>query len=145
MEELFASEADQPKPRSRRRNIIWDAFVEIFEYEPLTVSEIKLWGKLTYSLRQAGATREILLTVVREYHKEFPGASLTPSALEKHYSRFAAKHKKTKPIVCSECGLGGGYHLAECSNKVEAQTVARASTPTENNSKPQKKGATATA
>lgn len=118
---LFES-GKQPPARPHRRNATWDALAEIFGYEPLTQSEIKLWGKLTYSLARAGATRESLIYAAREYHKEFPTASLTPTALEKHFSRYAARKPK-KVEVCSACGLGGGYHLADC-NKVEARTAA---------------------
>jgi hypothetical protein len=121
---LFESEP-QPPARSRRRNATWDALAEIFGYEPLTQSEIRLWGKLSYSLARAGATRESLMYAAREYHKEFSTASLTPTALEKHYSRYAARKKK-KIAVCDSCGIGGGHHLDDC-NKVEARTEERAS------------------
>lgn len=126
MEALSLFESDQqPPPRARPRNIIWDAFAEIFGYQPLTESEIKLWGKLTRSLSRAGATRESLSYAAREYHKEFPTAALTPTALEKHYSRYAARQPK-KVVVCTECGIGGGHHLEDCS-QVEARRNGRAS------------------
>jgi hypothetical protein len=138
MEALFQFEApEQPPARPRRRNIIWDAFVEIFGYEPLTESEIKLWGKLTRSLKAAGATRDSLIHAAREYHKEFHTASLTPNALEKHYSRFAARQPK-KVEVCDICGIGGGYHLADC-RKVEARTAENDTGP-QHSQKPLKKG-----
>lgn len=117
---LFESE-QQPPIRTRRRNATWDALAEIFGYEPLTESEIKLWGKLTWSLARAGATRESLIHAAREYHKEFPTASLTPTALEKHYSRFAARQPK-KVEICEDCGIGGGYHLSDC-RKIEARAT----------------------
>ena len=127
MEALFQSESERPPARPRARNEMWDALAEIFEYEPLTQSEIKLWGKLTHSLKRAGATRESLIHATREYHKEFSTASLTPTALEKHYSRYAAKQPK-KVVVCGECGIGGGHHLDDCP-RIEAHTEVRASKP----------------
>lgn len=139
---LFES-SEQPPARPRRRNACWDALAEIFGYEPLTQSEIKLWGKLTYSLARAGATRESLIHAAREYHKEFPTASLTPTALEKHYSRFAARKPK-KVEVCDSCGIGGGHHLADC-DKVEARTTARASNLEAATSSAPTKGAARTA
>lgn len=111
---LFESERQPPAPR--RRNETWDALAEIFGYEPLTESEIKLWGKLTRSLARAGATRESLVYAAREYQKEFATAALTPTALEKHFSRYAAKKPK-KVEVCDSCGIGGGYHLADCTQR----------------------------
>lgn len=114
MEALSLFQMEQRSPaRPRKRNAVWDAFVEVFGYEPLTQSEIRLWGKLTWSLARAGATHESLLHAAHEFHKEFPTASLTPTALEKHYSRYAARQPK-KVVVCGECGIGGGYHLSDC-------------------------------
>jgi hypothetical protein len=103
---------------SRVRNEQWDAFVEIFEYEPLTESETKLWGKLTTSLRRAGATREKLIFAAKEYRKEFSTASLTPTALEKHYSRCVRSFQRKKEVkTCPECGIGGGFHLTDCKSR----------------------------
>ena len=130
MEAQTQFDSEMMPPTSRippRRNICWDAMAEIFGYQPLTDSEIKLWGKLSNSLRRAGATRESMLFAAREYKKEFPTASLTPTALEKHYSRCVARYQAKKAItVCDVCGIGGGYHLADC-NKAEARAKTRAS------------------
>lgn len=106
---------------AKQRNEQWDAFIEIFEYEPVTQSEIKLWGKLTSSLKKAGATADSMKLVEREFKKEFPTASFTPTALEKHYSRYANRLRKKVIIKCPECGIGGGFHLADCTNKGEAR------------------------
>lgn len=108
-----------PQPsKPRRRNPHWDALATILEYEPLTQSEIKLWGKLTYSFKLAGATPESMAFAAAEYKKEFPTASLTATALEKHYSRCVARYQKRKQIVnCPECGIGGGRHLSDCTSK----------------------------
>lgn len=126
MEALSLFEMAPRSPaRPRRRNASWDALAEIFEYEPLTESEMRLWGKLSWSLARAGATRESLLYAADEYHKEFPTASLTPTALEKHYSRYAGRKPK-EIVVCDACGIGGGLHLADCT-EIEAQAEARAS------------------
>lgn len=121
---LFAMGQQSPA-RPRRRNAIWDAMAEVFGYEPLTQSEMRLWGKLSWSLARAGATRESLIFAASEYQKEFATAPLTPTALEKHYSRYAAKKPK-KVVVCAECGIGGGYHLDDCT-KSEARAETRAS------------------
>lgn len=119
------SESDAGQKRPRQRNVIWDALAEIFEYEPLTRSEIKLWGKLTASFRDAGATKETLFFAYKEFKKEFPNASITPTALEKHYSRYVARKPKPR-VLCPACGLGGGFHVTDCAHS-EARTEARAS------------------
>ena len=119
---------------TRPRNELWDALLEIFEYEPLTGSETKLWGKIIKSLKDAGATRESMIYVAKEFRKEFPSASLTPTALEKHYSRYAGRFKKKKKVVlCEDCGIGNGLHLTDCP-QVEARAAARASTSSESQS-----------
>lgn len=109
--------------KERKRNEQWDALAELFDYQPLTASEITLWGKLTNSLRRAGATRETIIFVHDEFKKEFPRASCTPSAIEKHYSRYARLYtKKKERVLCPSCGLGGGFHLTDCTaGKVEAR------------------------
>lgn len=111
---LFGAGTTQPPKKPRKRNELWDALAEIFGYEPLTQSEIKLWGKLTHSLSLAGASRDSLVFAAKEFHREFASASLTPTALEKHYSRYAGRIRK-KVESCSECGLGGGFHIDGCT------------------------------
>lgn len=111
-------EPDMSQTESRARNEQWDALVEIFGYEPLTASEIKLWGKLTVSLKRAGATRDKLVFAAKEYKKEFSTASLTPTALEKHYSRCVRRYQRRKETkACPECGIGGGFHLTDCKSR----------------------------
>jgi hypothetical protein len=106
------------QPKARKRNPHWDALVKILGYEPKTQSEIKLWGKLSHSFKLAGATPESMEFAAKEYKKEFPRATLTAAALEKHYSHCSARYEKKRQIVnCPECGIGGGYHLSDCPTK----------------------------
>lgn len=99
-------------------NPVWDACVEALGYEPATESELKLWGRMTTSLRRAGADRDKIIAVAEFYHRSWPDLDLTITALEKWYSHFLRlKVKREKrQAVCDECEMGGGFHRADCSH-----------------------------
>lgn len=48
----------------------------------------------------------------RRYKRLHPTWELTPSSLKKWWPELGETHKKT--AVCAECGMGGGYHTADC-------------------------------
>lgn len=86
----------------RKRNEVWDACVEVLGYEPLTVSEKRLWGRMTTSLRGAEATRERIVAVAEYYEKKWPGIDLTITAIEKWYSHFLSmKNKRESGLVAA--------------------------------------------
>lgn len=74
-------------PAHRSRNYVWDALVEIFG-EPTTATNVKLRGKVSASLASAGATRDEILSRAAAWPFHFPGATLTETALEKHWDRL---------------------------------------------------------
>lgn len=76
-----------PFPK-KTQNPVWDACVEALGYEPKTRSEKALWGKMTTSLREAGATHEQIVSVAQWYRRHWPRIDLTITALEKWYSHF---------------------------------------------------------
>lgn len=69
------------------RNEIWDGLVAVFG-EPTTKSNQKLRGKVCASLTRAGATFEEILARASAWPFHFPGATLTETALEKHWDRL---------------------------------------------------------
>lgn len=83
MSELF------PEVRKQRpRDEVWDALADIFG-QPTTRTNRSLRNKITGSLREAGATyAEVHARAVR-WPSYFPGATLTETALEKHWDRLA--------------------------------------------------------
>lgn len=113
-------------------NFVWDACVEVLGYEPKTVSELKLWGKMVTSLQKADATPEKIRSVAQFYRRNWPHVDFTITALEKWYSHFLRlKEQRSTRIVCPECQLGGGHHASDCSKatKREALTPLTLSDP----------------
>lgn len=102
----------------RPRDPVWDALTEIFG-EAATHGAKSLRGKITKSLREAGATAEDIHDRAKRYKEVMPvGTTLTETALEKHWPLCAPRRKSViKP--CAECGVGGNMHAADCS-KVQA-------------------------
>jgi hypothetical protein len=68
----------------RVRNPVWDALVEVFG-EPSTESARTLRGKVVRSLTAAGATQDEVIARARSWPRHFEGATLTETALEKHW------------------------------------------------------------
>lgn len=81
---------------SRPRNEVWDA-LEIIFGTPTTDTNRKLRGKITASLTRAGATEDEILRRASTWPHHFPGATLTETALEKHWDRLGRA-----PLVASE-------------------------------------------
>lgn len=77
----------EPLSRERVRNPIWDALVEVFG-EPSTDSARSLRGKVCSSLTRAGATHDEILSRARSWGKHFDDATLTETALEKHWDKL---------------------------------------------------------
>jgi hypothetical protein len=83
---LFPTEP--PKPAKRIPNEVWDALAEVFG-EPTTESNKKLRGRITVSLQNAGATHDEIIRRAQAWPLHFPGATLTPTALEKWWDQLA--------------------------------------------------------
>lgn len=75
-----------PKP-ARARDPIWDALTAVFG-EPTTRTAQTLRGKVAVSLKQAGAGPGDVVDRARTWPLHFPDATLTETALEKHWDRL---------------------------------------------------------
>lgn len=71
----------------RARNPVWDALVVVFG-EPTTDTARTLRGKMVASLGRAGATGADVVDRARSWPLHFPDATLTETALEKHWDRL---------------------------------------------------------
>jgi hypothetical protein len=74
-----------PKPA---RDEVWDTLAAVFG-EPTTQTNRSLRGKLVKSLAAAGATDSEIVARVQRWPLHFPEATLTETALEKHWDRLA--------------------------------------------------------
>lgn len=75
-------------PRNgRQRNPVWDALTEVFG-EPSTDTARTLRGKICSSLTRAGATPDELVTRAKSWPRHFEDATLTETALEKHWDKL---------------------------------------------------------
>ena len=71
----------------RKRDEVWDALAELFG-APTTESNTRLRGKIVRSLKGAGATAPEIMERAMNWPFHFPGATLTETALEKHWDRL---------------------------------------------------------
>jgi hypothetical protein len=74
----------------RPRNELWDALTTVFG-EASTATAKSLRGKLVRSLAQAGATPDEVLSRARSWPSHFDTATLTETALEKHWDALGRK------------------------------------------------------
>lgn len=79
--------ASLDEARTRRRDLLFDAIVEVCELEPssMTRSAAAVVGKTRRELADVGATPDGIRERAEEYHRKFRGAALTPTALLKHW------------------------------------------------------------
>ncbi len=82
-------------PAIRPRNAQWDGLVDVFGYHP-DKDDQPLWGRLANRLDRMGATQDSITEAARRYRIDMPTASLTPTALVKHYQRLMAR-----PVVAA--------------------------------------------
>jgi hypothetical protein len=99
--------------RPRKPDPIWDALVPLFGTVAPGTSAHGKRNRAVADLKRNGATPELILHAHDKYPKLFDGASLTDTALAKHYPQLVATYKA--PVApCPECGIGAGYHTAGC-------------------------------
>jgi len=77
-------------PRKRAPNEQWDALKVMFG-EPTVPTAIRLRGKLAKELRDAGATFDEILRRGKRWPSHFENATLTETALVKHWDRLGRK------------------------------------------------------
>lgn len=79
-------------------NPVWDALEQELGYAP-KAHETKLWGKISRDLTNAGADAVKIRKAAIGYAQMFPNATLTITALHKHYSAALASHSAVhKPV-----------------------------------------------
>lgn len=88
-EELLAAEP-QKKANGRAPNPVWDALVYVFG-EPTTRSDTSRRGMVCRNLTEAGATRDQVIARASAWPKHFDSATLTDTALEKHWTTLGRK------------------------------------------------------
>lgn len=89
----------------RPRDEVWDALSALFG-EPTTRTAKSLRGKVTASLREAGADGAEIAARARRWPKLFPQATLTETALEKHWDLLASRRKPDTGVYsCDTCGF----------------------------------------
>lgn len=77
-------------PATRPRNPVWDALTTIFgEAETATAQSLR--GKVCRSLTQARASPDEIIRRARMWPQHFDGATLTETALEKHWTALGRK------------------------------------------------------
>jgi len=115
MATLFDDDTTVAADSSTRRspNPVWDALSEWFG-EPATRTEQKLRGRIVASLNEAGATRALVHERCQAWPNLFPGATLTPTALEKHWTQLGlqplqnpADFHRRGHETCRQCGGTG--------------------------------------
>jgi hypothetical protein len=79
----------EPRTSATRRNEHWDALETVFGYRA-EGTERTTWGRVTKSLAAKSATAQSILEAARRYRLDMPDMLLTPTALDKHYSRLMA-------------------------------------------------------
>lgn len=101
-----------PQPRKPRKpDVIWDALEQIFGPVPYGTRAHGKRNLAVKDLRLMEATPDEVCRAKAEFHKAFPACRCTDMALAMHFPLL--RPKKISP-PCQECGVGGGYHAADC-------------------------------
>lgn len=78
-----------PQRKPRKRDVLWDALVEIMGHSPSTKGERGKWNKALKDMREVGATPEDLMRRAVVYRKRWPGIDITPMALVNNWDLLA--------------------------------------------------------
>jgi len=100
-------------PRERKPDPLWDTMLAVCGIDPATLTRTARGAvnKALKELREIGATPADLEAKAAAYRKTWPGMSLTPTALVKHWAQLATK-ADTRKRTC-ECGQPFDKHLDE--------------------------------
>lgn len=91
------------KKSPRKPDPIWDCLCDIFGLNPVTKSEQSRIGKIVRDLKLKSATIETMKTTVSNYKREWPGVTITPNALLRHWDQFKPKIRtRNKPTILPE-------------------------------------------
>lgn len=84
---------EQGQKKTRAPDLLWEAMLTACGIDPKgkhNDMERGPWNKAVKNLRQAGATPEQVPERAAAYRRKFPSATLTPTALARHWSEVAA-------------------------------------------------------
>jgi len=100
----------------RKTDELWDTMLSVCGIDPTTLTRTARGqiNKALKELREIGATPADLKAKAVAYRKTWPGMSLTPTALVKHWAQLATK-TDTKKRTC-ECGQPLDRHDDEFHN-----------------------------
>lgn len=97
-EPVTEPKADQDLAPPRRRDEVWDTLVELFGDAPKSKNLRGAWNAAAKELREHGATPTEIKARFTRYRLAMPEAQCTPTALAKHWGRFAADVPATKHV-----------------------------------------------
>ena len=85
-----------PPKRARKRDLLFEAVIAATGQDlgTLTKPARGVANRAVKELREVGATPEQVSAAARRWRQEFPNATLTPSALSKHWSKLQPKVAK---------------------------------------------------
>lgn len=112
--------------RAKERDELFDALVEVCEIdaERLTQSARGALNRATKELKEVSADVESVRRVAKAYRVKYPGASLTPVALSKHYPALATDQRRRDESravsgeVCEACQGTGWAEVDESTRTV---------------------------
>jgi len=114
---------------SRAQDEVWDAVIGacgLTDHSP-TASERGAWNRAVKEMKAAGATPAEISRRARAYRKAWPGVSLTPQALARHWSECVAGPGAAAPTPkCPKCHVanpGEGCSMSGCPVKEERSRV----------------------
>lgn len=127
------TERDSPNGESRRRRAagpdpVWDVLVELFGPVVEKTNAHAKRNKAVKDLKALGADVDSIKAAYRAWPRSFEGATVTDVALATHYPQIAQtagiKAGETRRVACDECGVGGGLHVADCSQAAPIEKLA---------------------
>lgn len=112
-----SEESDRPRAGARKRNPMFDelALACGLNLDAMTKEAARLCGIAATEITKAGGTPDMLRPAVRNYRALFVGAAATPKAIANHWPEIVPAKSRDGRAVCPECGIGGGYHIEDCS------------------------------
>ena len=101
---LAAADADGQHPPSsnhkpREPNPLWDKVAERWFPTGVPTGQRSRIGKIVRDLKEMGATPELIDGAYLAHEREWPGLSVTPESLVKHWGKLGAGAKKPRSLA----------------------------------------------
>lgn len=107
-----------PATPPRARDEVWDELERLFgQVAPKTNAHARR-NKAAGDLRRQGASKGEIIAARMIWPRLFGDATCTDIALATHWPQLRellGRRDKSRAKVCSECGMGGGFHVAGCA------------------------------